>query len=161
MKILLPITVLIVSFLIGFSYKRKFYKTTELLKVLLEFQQYLNSNILIFKSNIYDIIHNYKITHENKSAIYEKLFVKSNNFYQINDKFIFDLVGEIDTKDVLINYYNSLGSFEYLTEVEKGKQIEMLLEREIHLSLEKQKSMGDLWFKVIIGIGAMIAIALW
>ena len=161
MKIVLIVSVIITSGLIGIKIKNKYKDEYLFFKFLKEFHQYIVSNITLFKNNIVEIIDNYIIMHKNKNAKYMNLFLKNSNIYVFNEEIFKKYIKNEEDSFVILEYLNNLGKGEYLFEKEKINNFSVYLDKKIEDSSFELKNKGELYFKLLLAIGAIVAIIIW
>ena len=161
MKIILIISMITTSGLIGINIKNKYQNEYLFYKFLKDFHQYVVSNITLFKNNIVEIIDNYIIMHKNKNAKYINLFLKNSNIYTYNKEFLNKYITNSENSFIILEYLNNLGKGEYLFEKEKIDNFSVLLDKRIEDSSYELKNKGELYFKLLLAIGSIVAIIIW
>ena len=79
MRVYVYFFIIIIFGLIGYEIKRKYIEQKNILLFFKSLIEYLKLNITLYKSNVDEIINNYKIMQNNKNAKYVNLFLKNNN----------------------------------------------------------------------------------
>ena len=161
MKIILSSAVILLFGLIGFFYKQKFKEELFMYCYIKKFNKYYQSNITLFKNNIVEIINKYIIMQNNKNANYNKIFIKNNNIFSINKEFLDKYILNKLDSDLIINYFNNLGKYEYNYEIKKLEEFDEFLNLKIKNIEDDIKNKGDLYFKILLAIGAVVAILIW
>lgn len=161
MKIIIIVCVLLVSGLLGYMIKLRYKEQTEFLQFIKNFIDYTLLNIGIYKNNLNDIINNYIIQQNNKSAKYIKIFQKSNNLYYFDLKNINEYVADNCFALELKSFFNNLGKFDKDNEIEKIKNMLLLLNGKIQNSEIQEKEKGDLYFKLALAVGIVISVIIW
>lgn len=161
MKICLVIIIIVLFGIIGILYKRKLEDEYYFLKYIQDFNNYFSSNVVLFKNNIVEIIDNYIIMQKNKNANFCNLFLKNGNIYEFNEKILKSYISSNDTKELIKLYFKNLGKNEYSFEKEKLNEFNVILKQKIDESYNNLKNKGDLYFKLLLAIGAIIGILLW
>lgn len=161
MKIIILLGIIFIFGLIGYSYKLKLKYEYAFFNYIKEFNNFYQSNITLFKNNIVEIINKFIIMQKNKSADYNKLFIKNNNIYSINKEILSKYIIKENDFDMMFDYLNSLGVCEYSYEVDKINKFNNYISAKINNLKEDIKTKGDLYFKLLLAIGAVIAILLW
>lgn len=161
MKILFIILIIIIFGIVGIAYKRKLELEYQFLKYVNDFNNYFSSNIILFKNNIVNIIDSYIIMQKNKNAKFSNLFLKNGYIYQFDEKILKYYIFSNDTKEVIKLYLNNLGKNEYYFEKEKINEFNVFIKQKIEQSYDNFKGKGDLYFKLLLAIGAVIGILLW
>lgn len=161
MKLIIIILVIVIFGLIGNLIKQRYENECLFLRYIEDFVNYYYSNIALFKNNTVEIINNYIIMQENKNANYNNLFLKNGNLYSINDKILSKYI--LFSGDVLIikQFLTGIGNNEYEYEIEKIKVFLNFLKRKKEESLLNLKNKGVLYFKIMLSIGAVLAILIW
>ena len=161
MKILLVSFIIIVSGYIGYQYKMKFFKQLKTINDLKEYCIYFKDNLVLFKNNICEININYINMHKNKNAN-NVLFIKNNMcLNQINLKYLQNTIYNHGLYSEIQTYFLSQGKGEYEHEVFKINELLDILNRELICTKDDLKQKGDLYFKLILAIGAVISILIW
>ena len=158
MKITLVLSIMICSFLIGYNYKNDIKKELELYKYLKLFIDNLKANINLFKSNIIEIIDNFL---KNKNADFNKIFEKKQQIYEISSIQLKKILKNEQECLFITNYFSSLGANEYNFEINKTEGFEKYLESKIVEYENTLKNKGELFFKIALSVGAVIAILIW
>lgn len=161
MKILFVIIIIVIFGIIGILYKRKLEDEYRFLKYIQDFNNYFSSNVFLFKNNIVEIIDNYIIMQKNKNANFCNLFLKNGNIYEFNEKILKLYILSDDAREVIKLYLENLGKNEYSFEKEKLNEFNVILKQKIEESYNNLKSKGDLYFKLLLAVGAVIGILLW
>lgn len=161
MKILFVIFIIIIFGIFGILYKRKLELEYLFLKYIQSFNNYFSSNVVLFKNNIVDIIDNYKIMQKNKNANFDNLFLKNGNIYEFDEKILKCYISNNDTVQVIKLYLESIGKNEYYFEKEKLNEFNIFIKQKIEQSYNNLKNKGDLYFKLLLAVGAVIGILLW
>ena len=161
MKLIIIILVIVIFGLIGNLIKQRYENECWFLRYIEDFVNYYYSNIALFKNNTVEIINNYIIMQENKNANYNNLFLKNGNLYSINDKILSKYI--LFSEDVLIikQFLTAVGNNEYEYEIEKIKVFLNFLKRKKEESSLNFKNKGVLYFKIMLSIGAILAILIW
>ena len=161
MKIILILSIVIIFGLIGYMYKTKLNNEYLFLKYIYGFHEYYVSNISLFKNNIIEIIDKYIIMQNIKNAKYNKLFLKNNNIYKFDKDFMQNYISNKTTLEMIYNYFCIIGTCEYEYEKEKNYEFKKLISRAIDSAENKIKTDGNLYFKLLLALGAVLAILLW
>lgn len=156
MKIIICILILICSMFISYFYKKHFESRLEMVNSLIDYIEYYDSSISLFKENLNEINNKYIIMQNNKNA--NKIqFSSKNNILLIEYVKIFN-----NSDNQIINrYLTNMGNNEYDFEKEKNKSMLDFLSRLKQKVSEETKQKGDLGSKIIVAIGAIIAIIIW
>ena len=147
--------------MIGYLFKNKLKEEYLFLKYLEEFNEFYYSNLVLYKNNSVKIINNYIIMHKNKNANYVKLFLKNNNIISYNEEILKFYIFDNHVIEIIKRYLNDIGKNEYNYESEKCKNFSSFLKTAIDKSEENYKNRGGLTFKILLAIGAVVAIIIW
>lgn len=161
MKLILISSIIFIFGIVGYLYKNKFIKQLSILKTLKNYLLYFKDNLVLFKNNLEEINFNYIITHKNKNAKDCLLKLNNRNKYAINLKI---LQNNIFNKELFLTvekYFVMQGGSEYVYEEKRLDEFLKTIEREIKCTEEDVKKKGDLMFKLMLAIGAVISILLW
>ena len=161
MKIILILSIIMCFGFLGYLYKSRLQYELNFLKYVYSFHQFYSSNINLFKNNLVEIINSYIIMQKNKNAEYNQIFQNNGNIYSYNENFIDNVVKDIDTKKIIIEYFNSLGKAEYEFEKQKNIDFDKFFQYKIDEFSNICKNKGGLYFKLMLAIGAIVAIVLW
>ena len=161
MKMLLEICIILFFGSAGYFYKNKYKESLKTLDILYEFSCVYDSNISLFKNDFQEIINNYIITHKNKNANYYKFILKNNNIYQFDMDFLKNKIIKKSTFEVVQRYLIEMGKSEYEYEKEKNKKFEQFLTTKIIEESKLEKEKGWLGFKLMLALGAVVAIVIW
>ena len=161
MKIFLPLFIIIIFGFIGYAYKSKLNNEYQFLKYINSFYEYYVANLALFKNNIVEIIDKYIIMQNNKNAKYNKIFIKNNNLYNFDKEFLQNNISNKLVSDYLFSYLKNIGTNEYEYEKEKNNEFKIYLNSKIYECDTKIKTDGNLYFKLLLSIGAVVAILLW
>ena len=161
MKIFLEICIILFFGSAGYFYKNKYKESLKTLNMLHEFACLYDSNISLFKNDLQEIINNYIITHKNKNANYCKFILKNDNIYQFNMEFLKNKIIDKNTFNVIQRYLIEIGKSEYEYEKEKNRKFEQFLTTKIIEENKLEKEKGGLGFKLMLALGAVVAIVIW
>ena len=161
MKIILIVLVVFAFGLIGYLIRQRYENECLFLKYIEDFVNFYYSNIALFKNSAVEIINNYIIMQENKNANYNNLFLKNNNLYSINDKILKKYILSIEDISIINQYLTAIGNNDYEYEIEKTKAFLDYLKRKKEESVRNLKNKGVLYFKILLSIGAVLAILIW
>lgn len=145
----------------GYFYKYKLKVENAFLEFLKEFNDFLISNISLFKNNVTSIIDNFIIMQKNKNAKFCEIFEKNNNIYTFNEKIVSKYVKNAADMEFIKVFLNKLGSNDYEFEKQKIEKFGLFLEGKIKAKKEEIKVKADLNFKLLLAIGAVICIIIW
>lgn len=158
MKVIFVTSIMVCSFLIGYSYKYKLKEKLNLYFYLRDFFKNIKSNINLFKCNIIEIIDNYIL---NKNAKYNEIFIKNEQIYKISSKNLKKYLMNEQEILILEKFFNDIGSNDYEYELKKFNDFEKYLDDKIIESEKIVKNKGELFFKIALSVGAVFAILIW
>jgi len=161
MKYILIIVLVVLFGYFGYSKKQKIIIQYKFINFLKDYISFYDSNISVFKNDLIKINQDYIIMQNNKSAIKEFIIIKNANKYEFDIDYLENTLLYSSEKMLLKKYFQTIGKSEYNDEKLKNKEIIIIL-NELSKKIEidiKQK--GDLGFKLMLAIGAVISIILW
>lgn len=161
MKILLILIIMIISFLVGYSYKKRIQNELDFLKYMKNFAEYLKSNINLFKNDVVEIIDEFKISCNSKILKFNQIFIKNEYIYHFSLENIENYLSEKETSFIIFNFLKSIGTNEYEFEGERINSFIFYIDSKISDYVKKVKEEGDLFFKIALSIGAIISILVW
>lgn len=132
-----------------------------MLKFLNSYIEHIENNVMLYKTNIIDITNNYIIMQKNINANYIQIFKKSASIMQINEEILNKYIKDVECKNVIIDYFKTIGSNEYDFEIQKIKNLKTYLLNQITKAKDELKNKGGLYFKIALAIGAVVAICVW
>ena len=156
MKIVLCVLVLLVFSVVAYLYKKHYENQSETIKEIIDYIEFYDNNISLNKENLIEINNKFNIMQKNKNAKHLTFSLKNNMLCVNNIKNL-----QIIDNEKINNYFNSMGVSEYIFEKEKNKaELEYLYV--LHkISKDEIKTKGELGLKIIMAIGAIIAILIW
>ena len=161
MKILFCLIIIFAFGITGYLYKQRYILRLKFANYLLSFVEYYDSNLSLFKTNMIEIINVFIIMQKNKSEKYIKLFQKNGQVFEINEEI---LKNNLNNESVLYHtksYLNSIGKNEYDYEKEKNKNFKEYIKQQIAIFEDEIEKKGSLGFKIMLAIGAVVAILIW
>ena len=161
MKIILISSIIFIFGVIGYLYKNRFIKQLATLKTLKNYLLYFKDNLVLFKNNIEEINFNYIIKHKNKNAKDCLLKLNNRNKYAINLKILQNNIFNNELFLTIEKYFAVQGGSEYVYEEKRLCEFLKTIEREIKHTEDDVKMKGDLIFKLMLAIGAVVSILLW
>lgn len=161
MKLILISSMIFIFGVIGYLYKNRFIKQLATLKTLKNYLLYFKDNLVLFKNNIEEINFNYIITHKNKNAKDCLIKLNNRNKYAINLKILQNNIFNNELFLTIEKYFAVQGGSEYVYEEKRLEEFLKTIEREIKHTEEDVKMKGDLFFKLMLAIGAVVSILLW
>lgn len=156
MKIVICVLVLICSMIISYFYKKHFENRLEIVNSLINYVEYYDSSISLFKDNLNEINSKYIIMQNNKNANKIQFLSKNNLLLVENVKYF----NESDNQ-IINGYFMNMGKNEYEFEKEKNKNMLDYLSKLKQRVGEEVKQKGELGSKIIVAVGAIIAIIIW
>ncbi len=161
MKYILIVSIVIIFGYIGFKQKQKIINQKKLVENIIEYITFYNSNLSVFKTNLFEINSKYIIMQNNKNANNTSFILKNGNLYQYNYEFLKKSLLNLTELNLICTYFNEVGKFDYDTEKAKSNEILKVLSGAKQRLQNEIKSKGDLYFKLLLAIGAVIAIIIW
>lgn len=161
MKILAVVLIIILFGCIGYFYRNKLINKHLFLKYISSFYEYYLSNVILFQNSLVEIIDNYIIMHKNKNANYNKLFLKNNNIYVYNREFLESEINNKEETNIIYTYLSGLGKNNFELEKDKIISVKNYLDEKVKKVETEIKTKGELYFKIMLSIGAIISILIW
>lgn len=161
MKIFICLSIIFAFGAVGYLYKERFVSKLKLANFLLSFVEYYESNLSLFKTNMVEIINTFIITQKNKNEKLIKLFQKSGQIFQINDEILKNNLDNENCFNQVKKYLNSIGQNEYEFEKEKNKNFKEYIKQQILNFEDEVEKKSKLGFKILLAIGAVVAILIW
>ena len=158
MKLLVVIFIMLASYFVGYLYKNNLKDKLNFYLYLKDLLKNIEANINLFKNNIVDIIDAFIL---NKNAKYNEIYIKNGQLYVVLDEKLKKYA--INESDILIikKYFNELGLNDYEYEIKKINEIEKYLSERIIECESIIKNKGELFFKIALSVGAVVAILIW
>lgn len=160
MKIVIVLIIVLFG-LIGLFVKSRYTNQVKLLRELKNYFDFLLVNISIYKNDLSKINNNYLIMQNNKNAKFDKFFRKNDNLCDFNEKIIDEAILREDWRVQIQVLISGLGKSDKELECEKIKSMTSYLSGWISEAEKDAKEKGELYFKIWLGIGAVIGIILW
>lgn len=161
MRVYVYFFIIIIFGLIGYEIKRKYIEQKNILLFFKSLIEYLKLNITLYKSNVDEIINNYKIMQNNKNAKYVNLFLKNNNFNANIIKNSNNCFNDKDTKNLIETYFFNLGKEDIVGENKKAEVILKSINDSLAKINKEIKTKGDLYFKLMLALGVVMVVFLW
>lgn len=146
---------------IGYLFKQKFKNQKKCLEQIKDFLEYFKANMSVLKNDVVEIINCYKMIQNNKNAKEFNLFQNNENLVKFNAKIVERYIYDEKLNSILRNYFDDFGMRTHEFEREKLDEFLILIDNFIQNTNDEIKSKGDLWFKILIAIGLVLAIVLW
>ena len=146
---------------IGYLVKQKFKNQRNCLEQIKNFLDYFKANMSVLKSDVVEIINDYKFIQNNKNAKEFHLFQNNENLVEFNSKLLERYIYDENLSSVLAKYFDDFGMRTHEFEREKLDDFLPFIDLCIQNTNEEIKSKGDLWFKILIAVGLVLAIVLW
>lgn len=159
MKILIVVLVMFCSGFVGYIVKSKYLSQLNLIKDMLDFLSLYKANLSFYHENLHEIILKYNINQKNKDTK-NTLFQLNNGIFVPNYN-IFSKIYNSDIVNLSKDYFSSLGSVDLFNENEKLDKFQKVLEVAYENTKVDLKQKGELWFKICLAVGAVIAIIIW
>lgn len=161
MRVYVYFFIIIIFGLIGYEIKRKYIEQKNILLFFKSLIEYLKLNITLYKSNVDEIINNYKIMQNNKNAKYVNLFLKNNNLNANIVKNANNCFNDKDTKNLIETYFFNLGKEDIVGENKKAEVILKSINDSLAKINKEIKTKGDLYFKLMLALGVVMVVLLW
>ena len=144
---------------LAYNYKQKFKNKIKMFNEAVEYVSFCKNNISFYKENLYEINSKYNIMHENKNAK-SNLFILKNNTYQLNYEKVVQYL-KPDELDYINQFIINIGTQDYQVELDRCDMMINYLYKKKDDAAYELKNKGELWFKIILMIGAVISIIVW
>jgi len=161
MRVYVYFFIIIIFGLIGYEIKRKYIEQKNILLFFKSLIEYLKLNITLYKSNVDEIIKNYKIMQNNKNAKYINLFLKNDNLKANIVKNINNYFDDKDIKVLIEIYFFNLGKEDIVGENKKAEVILKSIDESLKRINKEIKTKGDLYFKLMLALGVVMVVLLW
>jgi len=161
MRVYVYFFIIIIFGLIGYEIKRKYIEQKNILLFFKSLIEYLKLNITLYKSNVDEIINNYKIMQNNKNAKYINLFLKNDNLKANIVKNINNYFDDKDIKVLIEIYFFNLGKEDIVGENKKAEVILKSIDESLKRINKEIKTKGDLYFKLMLALGVVMVVLLW
>jgi len=161
MKYILIISIVVIFGYVGFKQKQKIIKQKILIENIIEYITFYDSNLSVFKTNLFEINSKYIIMQNNKNANNISFITKNAGLFEYNYNFLKKSLSNLMELNLIIRYFENIGKLDYDTEKEKSNEILRVLSTTKQKLNDEIKSKGDLYFKLLLSIGAVIAIVIW
>ena len=145
----------------GNHYKKVFIIRKRLIEDIINYIDFYDANISVFKNDLLEINNKYIIVQNNKTANKCNILIKNNNFYTYNYEFFKKYLSTNIGFSVVDNYFRQIGKSEYIDEKNKNSELKRTLLNQLKKCENEIKTKGDLVLKILLAIGAVIAIILW
>lgn len=161
MKILLCIIIFSVCGGAGYFYKRGLKNNQLFLEYLLEFENFCDSNMTLFKNNVVEIIEKFLETKKEKFAKFNLVFIKKDGVFSFDKQVLQKQLKDENSVTMAERFLKDLGTNEYEFEKEKNKNFENFLKAEIEKAKKICDEKGSLYFKLSLALGAVLCIIVW
>ena len=156
MKIFICLIIFLLAIVFACKYKNHYDYKLVIVQEILAYIEFYDNNISLFKENLIEINNRYIIMQKNKNA---KQYCFIENYVIKHNKNI-EIFNENDNR-ILNDYLSGIGKNEYEFEKEKNKNILNFLNKLQEKIKEEVKTKGELGAKIIVAIGAVLAILVW
>lgn len=156
MKIFICLIIFLIAIVFACKYKNHYDYKLAIVQEILAYIEFYDNNISLFKENLIEINNRYIITQKNKNA---KQYCFIENYVIKHNKNI-EIFNENDNR-IINDYLSGIGKNEYEFEKEKNKSILNFLNKLQEKTKEEVKTKGELGAKIIVAIGAVLAILVW
>ena len=161
MKMVLVSLVVLCFGLIGYFYKQKLKHENLAYKFLKDYTEFLKANINLFKENLVEINNKFIIMQKNKNANQYNIIVKNANSVVDCIKKIKVLVSDKFDFCLIETFFESLGKNDFEFEKERILSFENHIKEKEKITNENMKTKGEMWFKIMLAVGAIVGILLW
>ena len=161
MKIIIIITIILLFGVIGYYQKQRYKKQKEMLLYIKEFVEFYQINVDLYNNNLVEIINKYIIMQNNKNAYFNNIFTKYDNIYIFNTKTIDDYIIYKNIRHELESLFNDIGKRDKNNEIKMLSQAKESIDKAIQDNDSDEKIKGDLYFKIWLAVGIVIAILVW
>lgn len=161
MKFFVLITIFILICLVGYFFKEKYKRQKLLLEKIDEFLIFYKSKIVVSKSNVIDVINEYKIMQNNKNANLQNIFENNDNLYKFNEIFAKRYIFDENLIKLITAYFENIGSGNQEFELEKVNGILEIIKEQLEKTTKEIQTKGEVGFKLFIAIGLVVLILLW
>lgn len=159
MKTLLIIFIMLTSGVVAYKYKNKFKLKIKAINELESYVNYYESNMDFYREDLYKINSNYNIMQENKNAK-SNIFALNNGVYALNNDYLLKIL-KAEEFEVISKYFIDIGKLEYDNEKVKNNAMIKYLNLKKSEFKEELKNKGEMWFKIILMMGAIVSIIVW
>lgn len=156
MKIFICLIIFLIAIVFACKYKNHYDYKLAIVQEILAYIEFYDNNISLFKENLIEINNRYIIMQKNKNA---KQYCFIENYVIKHNKNI-EIFNENDNR-IINDYLSGIGKNEYEFEKEKNKSILNFLNKLQEKTKEEVKTKGELGAKIIVAIGAVLAILVW
>ena len=156
MKIFICLIIFLLAIVFACKYKNHYDYKLVIVQEILAYIEFYDNNISLFKENLIEINNRYIIMQKNKNA---KQYYFIENYLIKHNKNI-EIFNENDNR-IVNDYLSGIGKNEYEFEKEKNKNILNFLNKLQEKIKEEVKTKGELGAKIIVAIGAVLAILVW
>lgn len=161
MKYILMIIIVFSFGLIGFHKKQKIKNKNKLIQLMIDYVNFYDANLSVFKNDLFEINNTFIITQKNKSANTSDLIIKNDNLFKINNELLQRYFRKDNELAVLLGYFQTIGKSEYNEEKTKNIEIKNVFDKMLKRTTEEIKTKGEMTVKLLLSVGAVIAILLW
>lgn len=161
MKIILSTLVICLCGSVGIVIKNKIKDKIGFYNFIKSYVVFCYQNISIFKNDLIKITDNFIISKNTKNAKFCKIFAKTNQVYKINAEILKEIMCNDIEVGVIYSYLSSIGKSDY---IEMNRSYDAILNFICDKTKEaedKLKVNGELYFKISLAIGAVLAILIW
>ena len=161
MKSIVIVFIVFLFCYIGYLLKLKYKNQKTYLEKVRDFLNYYQSNMVVFKNNIFEIINSYKMEQKNKNAKQVNIFKNINKLYKLDENVMEKWIYDSNVAMCIVNYFNNIGNQNFDFEKEKLNDFLKYINTMINISNTELKNKGDLIFKLLIALGLIVAILIW
>lgn len=161
MKYVILVSIVLLFGWFGYLKKQKYVMRKNIIQNIKEYINFYDSNLSVLKTDLEKINQDYLIMQELKSANKYNFLIKNNYIFNFDYIILKNNLESTGHYLLIENYLKSLGSAD--CEYEKKKNLEM--KTTLNSILESCdydiKNKGELYFKVMLAMGVVIAILIW
>ncbi len=156
MKIFICLIIFLIAIACACKYKNHYNNKLKIVQETLSYVEFYDNNISLFKENLVEINNRYIIMQKNKNA---NMYNFIENIIIKHVKYI-NIFNENDNR-IINDYFDCIGKSEYEFEKEKNRNIINFLNKLQAKTKDEVKTKGELGAKIIVAIGAVLAILVW
>lgn len=161
MKSLLVVLIIIAFGVIGYKQKEKLINQKKLIDKIKEYVLFYDSNLSVFKNDLTMINSSYINMQNNKSANNVLFILKNDNLYQYNYELLKIKLKNCNELELITSFFRTIGSLEYKDEKTKNSEMINVLKNASMRFDNDIRTKGDLYFKILLAVGAVIGILIW
>lgn len=145
----------------GYYYKMVIKSKLQFYLYLKNFSLFLRTNISLFKNNVVQIIDEFILTSKEKNAKYLQIFRKNGEIYSFDRNFVLKYSDTNEDGETILHFLSEMGKQEYDFERTKIDEFLCFLDAKIETIKTNLTASGNLAFKLMLSVGAVISIIIW